>query len=142
MSTKMIHRVLFVCVVAILLLASFLAGRMYTQPMNVQAQEMPEDEDRYTYSMNCNIDQVAIFSNRAHIRCSNSVIVGSDTVYSFAIANTTANKTLINRMMAIGLTNMSMNRYVHVYFETLSSSNPSGCLTSDCRKLVGITGHK
>lgn len=141
MSTKMIHRVLFVCVVAILLLASFLAGRMYTQPMNVQAQEMPEDEDRAIVGFSpCTVQQVAMYGNRAHIRCVESV--GTTAIRFFAIANTTANKSLINRVLAIGLTQMSMNRAVQIEYDTNSANNPVGCLVSDCRKLVGIMGYK
>jgi hypothetical protein len=142
MSKKTIQSVLYSLVVVILLLASFFAGYLHNKQTAVQAQDIPGDGDRYTAGFDCNITEVAILGNRAHIKCANSVVVGTDTVRYFAIENTSANETLINRVMAIGLTNMSMNRYVYVHYETLSSSNPPGCLTGDCRKLYSVLGHK
>jgi hypothetical protein len=141
MSTKKIHRVLFAFVIAILLLASFLAGRMYTQPMNVLAQEIPEDEDRAIATFApCTVIEVAMYNNRAHIRCVETV--GTTEISFFAIANTTANQSLINRVLAIGLTQMSMNRVLYIQYDTNSANNPVGCLVSNCRKLVGIMGYK
>jgi hypothetical protein len=142
MSVKPVQKIIFALIVVLLLLASFLAGRMYNKPMNVLAQEITDDENRATAGFNCNINEVAMYANRAHIRCANSVAVGSDTVWFFAIENTSANKTFINRVIAIGLTNMSMNRWVYVNYDTSSSNNPPGCLTGDCRKLVAILGWK
>jgi len=66
--------------------------------------------------------------------------VGGVDIWFFAVANTSANKTFINRMMAIGLTQMSLDHNVVVHFDTLSANNPPGCLVTDCRKLVGIVG--
>jgi hypothetical protein len=140
MSKKLVQRVVFVLVLLALLVASFLAGRMDSRAINVQAQEEPVEEDRATSTHTCNVWQVAIFSNRAHILCKTSKLVGTDTVWFFAVENTSANKTLINRMMAIGLTQMSLDHNVVVYFDTLSANNPPGCLAADCRKLIGIVG--
>lgn len=131
MSTKIVQRVVFALVVVLLLLVSYFAGQMYRPPMNVQAQEVPGDENRDINSHTCYVTEVAMYDNRAHILCG---------VMFFAIADTPANKTLINRVLAIGLTNMSMNRQVRVVFDTLAENNPPGCLTTDCRKLIGIVG--
>ena len=141
MSKKTIQKVIYAVVVVLLLLGSFFAGQLLNKPMNVQAQEITGDETR-AIVFNCNIDNVAIYSNRAHIRCTNFITVGSNTVRYFAIANTNENEMFINRVMAIGLTNMSMNRYVEVWFDTLASNNPSGCQPGDCRKLYAVNGHK
>jgi len=113
---------------------------MDTRAIDVQAQEIPEDEDRATSTHICQVAQVAVFGSRAHILCKTSKVVGTDTVWFYAVANTSANKTLINRMMTIGLTQMSLDDNVVVYFDTLSANNPPGCLVTDCRKLVGIVG--
>lgn len=134
MFTKTIKKVLFAFVVVLLLLASFFAGRMHNKSMNVQAQEMPEDETRGTTGFNCDISQVSIFGNRAHIKCTNS----QNGIAYFAVANTSENQIFINRVIAIGLTNLSMNRYVYVFYDTLESNNPTGCNMGDCRKLLSI----
>jgi hypothetical protein len=140
MYKKYAQRVLFVSTIVGLMLASFFVGRMLNKPMTVQAQEVTGDETRGSASFNCNVNQVAIYSDRAHIRCVSPVVVGSDTVYYFAIANTRENEMFINRVMAIGLTNMSMNRAVYIWYDTLSSNNPPGCQTNDCRLLLAASG--
>lgn len=140
MSTKIVQRVVFALVVVLLLLASYFAGQMYSPPMNVQAQEEPEDENRAISYHDCLVTQVAMYENRAHILCNTPKDVGGTDIWFFAVADTPANKTFINRVLAIGLTNMSMNRQVRVVFDTLASSNPPSCWTGDCRKLVGIVG--
>lgn len=142
MSNKTIQKVLYAVVVVLLLLGSFFAGRLLNKPMNVQAQEDPGDETRAVVSFNCEIEQVAIYSDRAHIKCDNSIVVGTDNVSYFAIANDKENEMLINRVMAIGLTNLSMNRYVNVWFSSVSSNNPSGCQSNDCRKLLALMAYK
>ena len=142
MSKKTIQKVTYALIVVLLLLGSFFAGRLLNKPMHVQAQENPGDETRGVVSFNCDIDQVAIYSDRAHIKCANFIIVGSDTVRYFAIANDKENEMLINRVMAIGLTNLSMNRSVNVWFSSVSSNNPSGCQSADCRKLLALMAHK
>ena len=80
MSGKTVRKVLFGVVVAVLLLASFFAGRMHQPAMNVQAQDEVDSEDRGTVWHDCAIIEVALFGNRAHIRCSNVKTVGSDSV--------------------------------------------------------------
>jgi len=141
MSSKTIQKVVFALVVVLLLLASFFAGRMNNQPINVQAQEITEDEDRAIAGFSpCTVQQVAMFGNRAHIRCTEAV--GTTSIRFFAVADTPANKSLINRVLAIGLTQMSMGRAVYIEYDNNSANNPPGCLVSDCRKLVGIMGYK
>jgi hypothetical protein len=138
MATKSIHKVLFALIVFLLLLASFFAGRMQSKPTMVQAQEILEDENRYSTGFNCNINMVSIFDNRAHIRCSNPPTEDGDLIYYFAVETTSENEMLINRMVAISLTNLAMNRYVWVLYETSASDNPPGCNTGDCRKLYSV----
>ena len=140
MSTKTVQKLVFALVVVLLLLASYFAGQMYSRPMNVQAQEVPESEDRATSSHVCSVTEVAMYDNRAHIRCSAPKDVDGTDVWFFAVADTPANKSFINRVIAIGLTNMSMNRQIRVWFDTLASNNPPSCLTTNCRKLTGIVG--
>jgi hypothetical protein len=141
MSKKTTQRVLFALVLVVLLIASFFAGRMLNNHTLVHAQDIPGDENRAT-SYNCDIEQVAIFNNRAHIKCTNYILVGSDAVYYFAVANTPENQMFLNRVMAIGLTNMSMNRSAYIFYDSNTAHNPAGCNTSDCRNLVAITGYK
>ena len=145
MLVKPNQKVVFALIVFLLLLASFFAGRLNNEPMHVQAQEMPEDENRAVSGHTCKIIDVAIYSNRAHVKCDVPFVLGlapkTTSVYYFAIANTNENKMLINRVMAIGLTTMSMNRSAYLVVETASAQNPPGCLASDCRQLLGLSGH-
>ena len=140
MSTKTVQKLVFALVVVLLLIASYFAGQMYSRPMNVQAQEVPESEDRAIDYHDCYVNQVAMYHNRAHILCDTYESVGTTKVWYFAVADTSANKSFINRVIAIGLTNMSMNRQIRVWFDTLASNNPPSCLTTNCRKLTGIVG--
>lgn len=139
MSKKTNQRVVFAIVVVSLLLVSFIAGRMKNQPINVQAQELPDSEERAGFSP-CEVEQVAMYPNRAHVKCKDPV--PATTIRFFAVADTPANKTLINRVLAIGLTQMSMNRYLYIEYDANSANNPPGCLSTDCRKLTGIMGYK
>ena len=142
MSKKTIQKVIYALVVVLLLMGSFFAGRLLNKPIDVQAQEDPGGETRATQISDCDIDNVAIYSDKALIKCSTPIFVDPDTVYYFAIANTKENEMLINRVMAIGLTNMSMDRHVYVSFDTLPEHNPSGCHVNDCRKLLAVNGYK
>lgn len=137
MSKKFFRQVLYVLVIAVLLLGSFIAGRMLNKPKAVQAQEISDSENRSTFY--CILDSVAAYENRMHVRCDTAAF---DNVRYFAIESTSANEMLINRVMAIGLTNMSMNRGVWVYYDVNSANNPPGCNIIDCRKLTGLSGIK
>jgi len=137
MFGKTTKKILFGVIVALLLLGSFFAGRMLNKAMSVQAQGEPENGDRDS-AHDCTIIEVALLNNRAHIRCSN----GAGAIYFFAVANTSANETLINRVMAIGLTNLSMDRKVYLYYDGNLANNPPGCLTTNCRKLTGVIGYR
>lgn len=138
MSNKFIKKSVFGLVIVILLATAFIAGRIQKDPVAVQAQEILEGEDRFS-SFGCYLDNVAAFENRIHIRCTTAAF---DDVKYFAIENTRENEELISRVMAISLTNMTMNWPVWVYYEASSSYNPPGCNTGDCRKLVGVSGVK
>lgn len=134
-------KILFGVVVAVLLLGSFFAGRIQNKAIAVQAQDEPGDQARAEVSFDCNINQVAIYGNRAHIRCGNAP-TGDPTVHYFAIENNSENELMINRVMAIGLTNMSMDRWVRLWYDTSETNNPTGCQDVDCRKLIAVIGHK
>ena len=111
MSNKIVKKFVFGLVIIILLATAFIAGHVQKTHVTVQAQEIPEGEDRYT-SYYCYLNNVAAFENRIHIRC--TVSIGS--ISYFAIENTRENEMLINRVMAISLTNMTMNWPVWVYY--------------------------
>lgn len=142
MLVKPVQRVVFAVIVILLLLASFIAGRMNNEPMNVLAQEVTEAETQTIGTYSCVIKQVAMYHNRAHVMCTTPLSIGIANIYFFAVEDTPANKALINRVLAIGLTQMSMDRSVTVQYESDYAENPPGCGISDCRKLVGIMGFK
>ena len=137
MSNQFSRKVLFVLVVVTLLLGSFIAGRLLNKPENVLAQEITENGVRWV-SHYCYLNSVAVYDVRIHVRCT----LSDDGISYFAIETTRENEMLINRVMAIALTEMSMDRPVYVYYDPISSNNPPGCNTGDCRKLIAISGIK
>lgn len=133
MSSKTIQKVVFALAVLLLIMASFFAGRTNSTPLNVQAQEeVHEAEGRQNHT--CSLEYVGIDSDLAIVQCS----VPIDNIYYFAVADTPANKALIDRMMAVGLTQMSMNRQVFITYDFNSANNPPGCFAVNCRLLQGI----
>jgi hypothetical protein len=82
--------------------------------------------------------QAAVFpGGRVHIRCDKpwtNPSTGATASY-FAVATTEAAAPLVQ---AAGNTASAAGKNVEIWFRWSSTENPSGCGTSDCRKLTGI----
>ena len=127
--------------IVILLVAIFFAGQALAKPETTHAQEMvneiiPNSPNSTDAEFYCGgINNVAVFENRIHIRCNNAN--GSISYYSYATDST--NVATANQLLAIANTAFALGKNVWVFYYPSSSYNPTGCYTSDCRGLIGIS---
>lgn len=99
----------------------------------------------------CQIEDVAAFTNRVHVRCPYGPIVHSglytrdyeppprpDPGIRFFAVGATVDPALADRVIALASLAIEQNKHVVIFYRTDPAENPPGCLASDCRRLVGI----
>ncbi len=80
---------------------------------------------------NCEPTEVLEVGSRVHVRCSNSVLLGSSTVRYAAVS--TSNASAAARFIALANAALLSNKLFRMYLPTSTATNVSGCLVSDCR---------
>ena len=119
----------------ILLVAIFFAGQALAKPESTHAQEManetiPNSPNSPDASFFCSeVNNVAAFNNRVHLRCSTS----NGGILYYAYATDPANVATANQILAIANTAFALNKGVWVYYYDSTSYNPPGCNVSDCQ---------
>jgi hypothetical protein len=88
-------------------------------------------EARADGTFDCLPTAVAEYSNRVHVRCSNTWAAGGDTIEFIAIDKTDDAETA--RFVAMGNAALLGKKKFSVYLLTSSTSNVSGCLSTNCR---------
>jgi hypothetical protein len=122
-----------------LLCTAFIAGWATARPNPASAQTGASAdplEVRNANSFYCNVNNVAAFETRIHLRCSTSPGEG---VYYFAYASDPAHFSTANQILAVANTAFALGKPVWVYYHADSSLNPPGCSPSDCRGLTGVS---
>lgn len=79
----------------------------------------------------CQAIEVMEFSNRIHVRCSNTITLNGNVVRWLAIPKTDQNRA--SRFMSAGTAAILSGKYFRVVVPESSATNTSGCLASDCR---------
>jgi hypothetical protein len=132
----------YCALVAGLIAGTFFAGRALARPKVARAQDITGSNapQAPSGSFECtNIDNVAAFVGRVHLRCATGRIVGQDTVYYYAYATDSAHATTANELLAIGNTAFALGKGVFLYYNDDPALNPPGCNPSDCRGLTGAS---
>ncbi|MFA5837919.1 MAG: hypothetical protein WC837_13285 [Bellilinea sp.] len=127
-------------VVPVVLAAILLAVIVFlgANPTRTIAQDTPPEPQAELDAIgwfSCTIVAIAAFDDRIHVRCSNTPGSG---VYWFAAASTYPNELLANRYLTLLNTAYALKSSVDIYWDSDSTHNPPGCLTGDCRKMVGL----
>ena len=113
---------------------SFLLGSLREGPRSVRAQDVlaPGAPDAYT---TCTIiENVAVFENRVHVKCS----PGVGLIKYFAYATDSAHSSTANRMLAVANSAYAVGDKLGVWYNSSSSNNPPGCQVNDCRLMEGL----
>lgn len=116
--------------------AWFMRGQAQAEPPEVPQGSCALGPDVIAYHT-CTISEVAVYDNRIHVRCTTAPAAYS-AVYFFAASSSPANIENTNRYLILLNTAYALNKPVTLGFDSATSANPGGCLTSDCRKLVGV----
>ena len=138
MKRSVVSRAVFVVAVFGLLAGSFVAGRLLARPEVAKAHA----EDTYASpasleaSFYCNVNNVAAFDNRIHVRCT---ISSGEGVLYYAHPTGSSNGYTASRMLAVAQTAYALGKPLYVYYVSSSSSNPPGCNIGDCRLLTGVS---
>jgi hypothetical protein len=82
----------------------------------------------------CNVADVHTYPDRLHIRCMQPT---SGAIYYFATESNSAVAQLVQVANAVGVTGL-INRTVQITYDANPGANPAGCLTTDCRRLLGV----
>ena len=80
---------------------------------------------------NCTIGNIAVFSNRIHVFCSNA----ADNPKYFAALGDSAHALSANRFLTFLNTAYALGKHVYIYYYDDTSYNPPGCNTGDCRAI-------
>ena len=134
--------VLVVSVLA-LLAGSFLAGRHASNQRLLRTQTesafaAPESPEFSAFGCT-NVNNVAVFENRIHVKCSSVNVIGTNNVYYYAYPTNGTSGYTANRLLAIAHTAFVLNKSVWIYYQANTSYNPPSCNTGDCRLLVGLS---
>ena len=125
----------YLVVTLVLAAACFLVGNLFVE--RSVAQEPAADAlAAPDASGTCDIETIATFENRIHVRCKpSSGGIGATIVY-FAAPTSDSRQT--NRLLAMLMTAYVLNIDPWVYWNSSSSANPSGCISTNCRLLEGV----
>ena len=83
----------------------------------------------------CDPNQVAVWEDRMHIRCS----PGDGDIAYFAYAIDPLHSQQANRLLALADTAYAIGHRVWVNYYTDSEQNPPGCLISNCRRISALS---
>lgn len=138
MSRKIGASILYLTVLVVLLLLSFFAGRMVMNVTDVSAQTDPVPAGPAEPSASpfyCTVNNVAVFESRIHVRCSPA----DGVIAYFAYPTDLTHSQQASRYLALANSAFALGKHVWVYYDTNSAHNPSGCNTTDCRLLLGLS---
>ena len=132
MHNKHIRWIVSLILLSLLTAAVFGLNAVF-QTRTAQAQEGPTSGDLLAPNAEwtCTINNVAVYDNRIHVRCSNA----NGAIFYYAAASTDANA---NRFLTLLNTAYALGKQPVVVFDPNSAHNPTGCLTADCRLLTGV----
>jgi hypothetical protein len=95
--------------------------------------QVGESQGNQTARTSCTPANIAVFSNRIHIKCSQAL---QDGTQFFAVA--TSDPSVDRILSVLNVAIVSPGLKVVLDYATSPSDNPPGCLTSDCRKMLSI----
>jgi hypothetical protein len=90
----------------------------------------------------CTVIGVAVFDTRIHIRCSTPVVIGTDSVIYYAYPIDATHGVQANRYLSVAYTAFSLGNTVQMVYDDSSASNPPGCSSADCRRIVWLEVRK
>jgi hypothetical protein len=99
-------------------------------PPNTEASDVPTGGP-----FGCTIGNIAVFSSRIHVYCSNAV---SPNPQYFAAWGDSAHALATNRFLTLLNTAYALGKPVYIYYFDDTSLNPTGCNVSDCRAINWI----
>jgi hypothetical protein len=105
----------------------------------VQAAALPQytstSDEPVGGPFTCTIGNIATFSNRIHVFCSNAV---PPLPQYFAAWGDSAHALATNRFLTLLNTAYALGKPVHIYYFDDPGQNPTGCNTNDCRGIDWI----
>jgi hypothetical protein len=138
MVLRKLRSLVFVFTVLALLAGSYLVGRSFAdrRVSHAQVAVSPVSPASLEGAFACDVNNVAAFENRIHVRCSSSPGSG---IYYFAYPTNAGGGYTANRMLAVAQTAFALGKPLWVYYYESSEYNPPDCLTQDCRLLTGVS---
>ena len=120
-----------VVIAAVLLALVVVLG---ASPTRTIAQDTPpEPNAELDGAYLCTIKEIAIFPDRMHVMCDTA-----NVIKYFALPTDAVHALQTNRFLTILNTAFAINQQVYVYFDDVTSHNPPGCQTGNCRLLVAL----
>jgi hypothetical protein len=126
-------RFIFLACAALVIIAIGLFARGKVLQANAQENqpEAPSAPDGYL----CTVDNIAVYANRIHIKCNPPI----NSISYFATSSDSSNMIHANRYLTLATTAFALSKPLYIGYDTNSAHNPSGCMTSDCRKITEVT---
>jgi zona occludens toxin (predicted ATPase) len=118
----------------LLIVLAFIAGALLSAAvLTHQVQSVVAAPDSPTETFTCTPSQIAVFTNRIHMRCTTTT---ADGIYYFAVS--TADPAAASRFLSIFTTAKVSSKNVYMYYTTSDTTGTAwGCLASNCRRITG-----
>jgi hypothetical protein len=129
------------CLVALALVGgSYILGARSMGTRRVSAEDGlpaidPAAPEATSSTFTCNINQVAVWENRIHVRCSPA----NGNIAYFAYATDPLHGAQANRYLALADTAYALGHRLVVGYWSDSMANPPSCNANDCRKITALT---
>jgi hypothetical protein len=101
----------------------FTPARVLANPQEAPAQQQANHT--------CDISNIAVLSNRIHVRCK----AGAGSIFYFAMPTTSSN---VDRVLSLLLTAETANKLLSINYDPQANGTSFGCLSSDCRPINWI----
>jgi hypothetical protein len=131
-------RVIALVLIGVLLGMALLAGTSLFIPGSAIAQNEPNsgqpENPESTVIFTCTISELAVHTNRIHIRCN----PGDGAISFFAASTDSTNIVRTNQFLTLANTAYALGKTINIWYESDQAQNPPGCFTSDCRKITAL----
>ncbi len=110
------------------------ASRLTAQTVQARSAHDPSTMSVFT----CTIQDVGVFIERVHVRCTTSVVIGANTIWWWSYPN--SDSATASRFLSLFETAKATGTTVTVFYDPNDLTGSTfGCYNSDCRRIWGAT---
>lgn len=91
-------------------------------------------------TLSCTVTEVAVFSDRVHVRCQEAAILHfpGRSSYSIFYFSAESSDPIASRLVTVGATAAKSGSPISITFDPNAQTSPAGCLAFDCRRVTAF----